>query len=84
MLGTKDKLISNIPLWAPTHEQISVGWPVKLYIHQLSVATGCCLEDLPRMMANRDGWQGNLGYQYDDEDDDLPIPTFSFPSSVLR
>ena len=35
----------------------SVGQPViRTYLHQLCGDTRCCLEDLPRMMDNRDGW----------------------------
>ena len=29
----------------------------KAYIHHLFVDTGCCLEDLPNVMADGDGWQ---------------------------
>ena len=46
---SKDKLISNI-LWTPTHGHSTVGWPPKMYIHQLCANTGCCLQDLPRVM----------------------------------
>ena len=32
----------------------------KNYIHQLWVDSGCCLEDLPRMMADRDKRHGRV------------------------
>ena len=53
---SRDKLISDVLLWTHTHGHTSVGRPAKTYIHQLCADTGCHLEDLPREMANRDGW----------------------------
>ena len=44
---SKDELISDFLRWIPTHEHTSVGWPAKIYIHQLCANTGCCLENLP-------------------------------------
>ena len=41
--GSKDKLRSDVLL------------PTKIYIHQLYTDTGCCQEDLPKAMANKDG-----------------------------
>ena len=52
--GNKDKLKSNVLLWTSTHGHTSVGWPAKSYIHQLCTDTVCCIEDLRRVMANRD------------------------------
>ena len=40
-----------------TQGHTSVGWPAKTYIQQLCVDTGCRLQDLPKAMANRDGWR---------------------------
>ena len=34
---SKDELINNILLWAPTHRHTCVGWPAKTCIHQLCV-----------------------------------------------
>ena len=48
----KDKLISDILLWSPTHRHMSVGWPSKT--HQPCADTGYRLEDLLRMMVRRD------------------------------
>ena len=42
----KDELISNVLLWTPTDGHTSVGWPAKIYIHQLCVDTACCLDEL--------------------------------------
>ena len=46
---SKDKLISDILQWNPTHEQTGVGWPAKTFIHQLWADTWCHLKDLPRV-----------------------------------
>ena len=53
----KDELISDILLLTPTNRLTSVSWPTKVYIHLLCMEVRYCLEDLPRAMANRDGWQ---------------------------
>ena len=57
MLCTKDDLINKIFLWIPTHRHISFCWPVKNYIHQLYADTGCYLEDLPKVIANKNRWE---------------------------
>ena len=51
---SEDELICDIFLGIPTHECTCVGWAVKNYIHQLCLDTRCCLEDLPRVMTQRD------------------------------
>ena len=50
----KDKLINNILLWIDTRGYTSNGQPVKAYIHQLCADIGCHLEDLWKVMGNRD------------------------------
>ena len=40
----------------PTYGHISVGWPAKIYIHQLCAETGCWLEDMPGVITYRDEW----------------------------
>ena len=54
---SKDELISDGLQWKSAHEHASVGRPAKTYIDQLCADTGCCTEDLPRMMSDRDGWR---------------------------
>ena len=49
----KEKFLSDVQL-IPTHGHTSVVWPSKTYIHQLCADTGCPLENLSRMMANKD------------------------------
>ena len=54
---SKDKLISDVLLWKAAHGHVSVGRPANTYIDQLCIDTGCCVEDLPRTMSDRDGWR---------------------------
>ena len=53
---SKDKLLSNILLWTPSHWCVSVGQPRRTYQQQLCMDTGCSLEDLPEAMDDRDEW----------------------------
>ena len=52
----KDKLISDVLLWTPSHECTSVGRPDRTYLEQLCMDTGCCLENLLEVLDDRDGW----------------------------
>ena len=47
----------DIFLWTPTHGHTSVGQPVKTYLNQLCVDTGCSLDDLPGVIDDRNQWQ---------------------------
>ena len=62
---SKNKFISDVHLWTPTHGHTSVGRPARNCIHQVSVDTRCHLEDPPGMMDDKDGWReresGNSG-----------------------
>ena len=53
---SKDKLISNILQWTPSHGRAKAGWPVRTYTQQFCASTGCSLEDLPGAMNNREEW----------------------------
>ena len=46
----EDKLITDVLLWTFTHGRTSIGWPVRIYLHQLCADTGCSLEHLPGVM----------------------------------
>ena len=72
----KDEHISNVLQWTTSHEHTSVGRPVKTYFHQLCAGSGCHLEDLTWMMADRNWYrerererkresQGNPCYHHD-------------------
>ena len=54
---SKDKLIRDVLLWNSTHGRAKAGWPARTYIQQLWEDTGCCPEDLPRAMNNREEWR---------------------------
>ena len=54
---SKNKLISYVLLWTPSHGHTSVRWPARTYIPQLCANTGCSLEDQPGAMDDRDEWQ---------------------------
>ena len=53
----KDELISDVLLWTPTHGRAKAGRPARTYIQQLCEDTGCCPEDLPEAMNDRDKWR---------------------------
>ena len=54
---SRDKLISDVLLWTPTHSRAKAGRPARTYIQQLCEDTGCCPEDLPEAMNDREKWQ---------------------------
>ena len=53
----RDELISDVLLWTPTHGRAKEGWPARTYIQQLCEDTGCCPEDLPEAMNDREKWR---------------------------
>ena len=46
----------RVLLWIPTHGRAKAGRPARTYIQQLCEDTGCCPEDLPRAMNDREEW----------------------------
>ena len=53
----KDELISDLLKWIPTYRCTSVSRPSRTSIHQLCANTERCLEDLPRVIDDKEGWQ---------------------------
>ena len=53
---SRDELISDVLLWTPTHGRAKAGRPARTYIQQLCEDTGCCPEDLPETMKDREKW----------------------------
>ena len=51
---SRDELISDVLLWTPTHDRAKAGRPARTYIQQLCEDTGCCSEDLPDAMNDRE------------------------------
>ena len=54
---SRDELISDVLLWTPTHGRAKAGRPARTYIQQLCEYTGCCPEDLPEAMNEREKWR---------------------------
>ena len=54
---SRDELISDVLSWTPTHGRAKAGRPARTYIQQLCEDTGCCPEDLPRAMNDREEWR---------------------------
>ena len=54
---SRDELIRDVLLWIPTHGSAKAGRPARTYIQQLCEDTGCCPEDLPRVMNDREEWR---------------------------
>ena len=54
---SRDELIRDVLLWIPTHGRAKAGRPARTYIQQLCQDTGCCPEDLPRAMNDREEWR---------------------------
>ena len=57
---SKDKHISQVLLWTPTYGHTSVAPEAKIYIHQLCADIECRLEDLPRAIADMNGWRQKI------------------------
>ena len=51
------ELIRDLLLWTPTHGRAKAGRPARTYIQQLCEDTGCCPEDLPEAMNDREKWR---------------------------
>ena len=54
---SRDELISDVLLWTPTHGRAKEGRPARTHIQQLCEDTGCCPEDLPEVMNDREKWR---------------------------
>ena len=54
---SKNKLISDVLLWTPSHGRTKAGRPARSYIQHLCADTRCSLEYLPGTMDDRDEWR---------------------------
>ena len=54
---SRDEVIRDVLLWIPTHGRAKAGRPARTYIQQLCEDTGCCPEDLPRAINDREEWR---------------------------
>ena len=57
---SRDELIRDVLLWIPTHGRAKAGRPARTYIQQVCEDTGCCPEDLPRAMNDREEWRERM------------------------
>ena len=51
---SRDELISDVLLWTSTHGRAKAERPARTYIQQLCDDTGCCPEDLPEAMNDKE------------------------------
>ena len=54
---SRDELISDVLLWTPSQGRAKAGRPTRTYIQHLRAYTGCCLEDMPKAMDDREAWR---------------------------
>ena len=54
---SRDERISDVILWTSTHGRAKAGRPARTYIQQLCEDMGCCPEDLPEAMNDREKWR---------------------------
>ena len=67
---SRNKLISDVCLWTPSHGWAKAGQPARTYIQQLCADTGCSPEDLLEAMDDRKGSGISMLMvrHYDDDD----------------
>ena len=83
---SKNKVISDVLLWIPSHWRASIGRSRRTYMQQLCMDTGCRLKDLLGAMDNRNGWREReresgkfmpaAAAAADDDDDDIRKKTW--------
>ena len=57
---SRNKLISDVLQWTPSHGWAKAGQPARTYIQQLCADIGCNSDDLPEAMDDREVWQGRV------------------------
>ena len=62
---SRDELISDVLLWTPTHGRAKR--PARTYIQQLCEDTGCCPEDLPEAMNDREKYKKRDSFEVQTE-----------------
>ena len=80
---SRDELISDVLLWTPRHGRAKAGRPAQTCIQQLCEDTGCCPEDLPEAMNDREKCRERIGVSVlpardDDDVNLLDIKTLIF------
>ena len=54
---SRDELISDVLRWTTTYGWAKAGRPARTYIQQPCEDTGCCPEDLPEVINDREKWR---------------------------
>ena len=54
---SRDELISDVILWAPSHGRAKAGRPARTHMHQFCEDTGCSPGDLQGTMNDREEWR---------------------------
>ena len=81
---SRDKLISDLLLWTPSHGRAIVGRPARTNIQKLNEDTGCILEDQPKAMDDRERWSGiSVLMARQDDDDNLPWIRYFFKTDQI-
>ena len=75
---SRDKIISDVLLWTPSHGQAKARQPAITYIQQLCANTGCSLEDLLKTMNDRERWRERISMLMVRHDDDIVIKALNF------
>ena len=84
----RDKLISVVLQWTPSHGQAKAEWLARTYIQQLCEDMGCSPEDLPEEMNDRERWQERvrdihtMAWQ-DDVEHWIKFQTIQFSISIV-
>ena len=78
---SRDELIRDVLLWIPTHGRAKAGRPARTYIQQLCEDTGCCPEDLPRAMNDREEWRERVRDNPCHQRDMMMMMMMKIPSS---
>ena len=53
---SRDEFITDVLLWTPIYGRAKAGWPAQIDIQKLCKDMGCCPEDLPEKMNDREKW----------------------------
>ena len=80
---SKDKPISNVLKWIPSHGRASVGWTARTYLQQLCTYTECRLENQRKRWTietngERESGKSVLAACHDDDDDIIIYIKFGY------
>ena len=85
---SKGEFISDVLRWNHSYGRTGVGRTTRTYLQKLWADAGCCLEDRPATMADRDEWRERKSGGFvlmaglDDDDDDDDMKNYHFSEEV--